>query len=127
MNSRSGFTLLEALAAILLVGVVLPVGIAAVTQATRAAAQVERRALAMRLAESQLATLVATGAWATGSTSGTFSDEVDGTGAGAFTWRFAIVDRTTGGLRELQLTVESTVLTVPAVELSTLVPTASGS
>ena len=85
--NRRGFTLLEALIAIVLVAVVLPVGIAGISGAAHAAGQVRRNDLARRLAEGKLNQLVVTGEWQTSATSGDFDPATDGDDAAGFHWQ----------------------------------------
>jgi prepilin-type N-terminal cleavage/methylation domain-containing protein len=80
-----GFTLVEALAALLLVAIVLPVVMRGVTVASRAAASARRNTEAASLAQSKLNELVATEQWRSGYLSGRF-ESGDGDRANDYTW-----------------------------------------
>ncbi len=73
-RARRGFTLIEALAALLLVAIVLPVVMQGVSLATRAASSAKRQTQAVSLAHSKLAELIATRQWKAGALSGRFDD-----------------------------------------------------
>ena len=70
-----GFTLVEALAALVLVAIILPVAMQGITLATAAAGNARRQVEAATLAEAKLTELVATGAWQDADLSGDFGDE----------------------------------------------------
>ena len=70
-----GFTLVEVLATLVLLGIVLPVAMRGVSMAMAAAANARRTAEATMLAEAKLNELVADGTWASGSLSGDFAPE----------------------------------------------------
>lgn len=72
---RAGFTLIEVLAALLIIAIVLPTVMQGVSLCTRAATTARRRNEAGALAESMLSELVATNQWQTGQLSGTFGDD----------------------------------------------------
>jgi len=74
-GTRKAFTLVEVLAALLLIAIVLPVVMQGISLATNAASNAKRRTEAAGLAESKLAEIVATRAWQTGSLSGDFSPD----------------------------------------------------
>jgi type II secretory pathway pseudopilin PulG len=83
MNRRSrrgerGFTLAEALAAMLFLAIVLPPAVLAFQVAARAAVSAERLRIAGDLAESKLTELVLTGGWRTGSDAGDFEPDYPG-------------------------------------------------
>jgi len=75
MNTRKGFTLIEVLAALLLIAIVLPVVMQGLSLASAAAGSARRRTEAAGLAESKLNELVATGSWQTGNVSGDFAPD----------------------------------------------------
>jgi prepilin-type N-terminal cleavage/methylation domain-containing protein len=72
---RRGFTLVEVLATLVLLGIVLPVAMRGVSMAMAAAAHARHTAEATTLAEAKLNELVADGTWASGSLSGDFSPD----------------------------------------------------
>jgi general secretion pathway protein I len=60
IQSRRGFTLLEVLATLLLIGIILPAVVGAVSSATAAAGEAKRKVEAVSLAQSKLAEMQAT-------------------------------------------------------------------
>ena len=75
MKRRHGFTLVEVLATLVLLGIVLPIAMRGVSTAMQAASKAKRTAEATSLAETKLNELVADGTWASGSQSGDFAPE----------------------------------------------------
>ena len=69
------FTLVEVLAALLLIAIVLPVVMKGVSLATATASTAKRRTEASGLAESKLNELIATGTWQNGNLAGDFSPD----------------------------------------------------
>ena len=84
-GTRRGFTLVEALAALLLVAIVLPVVMRGVSVAARAASSARRNTEAASLAQSKLNELVATQQWRSGYLAGQF-DTDDGDNASDYSW-----------------------------------------
>ncbi|MDB5289309.1 MAG: type secretion system protein [Phycisphaerales bacterium] len=78
---RRGFTLVEVLAATLLVGITLPVIMRGIDMSLTLASMTRHRSEAGALAESKLNDLVAEGTWQSGSLSGDF-----GTDSPEYTW-----------------------------------------
>jgi len=72
---RRGFTLIEVLAAMLLIVLVLPVVMKGMSMATSAAARAKHRTEAIGLAQSKMHELLGTGDWQSGSFSGDFSPD----------------------------------------------------
>src|SRR6266487_2607745 len=85
-NSRSrAFTLVEVLAAMVLLAIVLPVAMKGISIATRAAAVSKHRTIAAQLGSSKLQEIIATGQWETTTNlSGDFTAE--GTEYYEYTW-----------------------------------------
>ena len=83
---RAAFTLVEVLAALLLVAIVLPVVMQGISLATGAASAAKRRTEAASLAQSKLAELVGTEGWSGRILSGQF-DLLDGDDAEDYAWR----------------------------------------
>ena len=73
--ARRGFTLIEVLAALLLMEVVLPVVMNGVSISTRAAGVARHRDEASGLARAKLSELVVTGLWQNGNLAGDFSPD----------------------------------------------------
>jgi prepilin-type N-terminal cleavage/methylation domain-containing protein len=80
-----GFTLVEALAALLLIAIVLPVVMRGVSVAARAASSARRNTEAASLAQSKLNELLATQEWKAGYLAGQF-DSDDGDNAYDYSW-----------------------------------------
>jgi prepilin-type N-terminal cleavage/methylation domain-containing protein len=73
--ARRAFTLVEVLATLLLISIILPVAMKAVSVSTQTAAMARRRTEAGGLAEAKLAELVATAEWQGGVLSGDFGSD----------------------------------------------------
>jgi type II secretion system protein I len=99
--SRRGFTLIEVLASLLLMAIVIPVAMHAMTLATRAGVLGQRKAAAMRVADRVLNDLIATGQAFQASTSGTTAE-----GDATFAW--TLESQTWSEDAMLQLTVRVT-------------------
>ena len=70
-----GFTLIEVLATLVLLGIVMPVAMRGVSLALAASSTARRTAEAASLAEMKLNELIADGTWQTGSAGGDFADQ----------------------------------------------------
>ena len=86
-GSAGGFTLIEVLAAMLLIGIVLPVVMQGVMAATRAGSDAHRRTEAATLAQSKLQELTVTGQWDGGTLSGDFGADWP-----AYRWQATVAD-----------------------------------
>jgi prepilin-type N-terminal cleavage/methylation domain-containing protein len=78
LGARAGFTLVEVLATLALIGIVIPVSMRGVTLAVQAASHAKHQAAAATLAESKLSELVAQGDWSFGAGSGDFGTDWPG-------------------------------------------------
>ena len=105
MKLRAAFTLLEALIAIVVVAVVLPVALAGVSAALRGANQVKYQDLALRVAQSRVAALVADGSWQKSGTAGTCDPSVDGQDAVGMRWQMVVANWRDPTVRTLRFTV----------------------
>ncbi len=74
---RAGFTLVEVLATLVLIGIVVPVAMRGVSVALAAASTARRTAEAASLAEMKLNELIVDGTWQTSGTTGDFPDYPD--------------------------------------------------
>lgn len=93
-NQRGGgFTLIEVLAALLLVSIVLPVAMKGVAAATATATTAKRRNEAAPLAQSKLDEILATQAWSTGGMSGDFGPDWSD-----YTWSAELVQWSPNGM-----------------------------
>jgi hypothetical protein len=88
------------LAALLLVGIALPVIMQGFSIATRVGSTAKRRTEAAALADAKLTELVATAQWQTGVQSGDFSPDWP-----AYTWSAQIQPWSDSGVDELDLTI----------------------
>jgi prepilin-type N-terminal cleavage/methylation domain-containing protein len=78
VGSARGFTLVEALATLVLVAIVLPVTLRGITLALSMGSTSARRTEAIMLAESKLSELLATGAWEGSALEGDFTTSPSG-------------------------------------------------
>lgn len=105
ITSRArAFTLIEALAALMLVAIVLPFVMRGITLSASSAAHTDRQATAMMLAQTQMEEAILSEAWTFGSAEGEF-DETYGDGAERYTWTLTDEDWQSTDFRELTLTV----------------------
>ena len=112
-----GFTLIEALATLVLVTIILPPAMHGISVAANAASQALRRMEAAVLAEAKLAELVATGGWQGSELSGDWEPDTPG-----YQWTAEVDDWTDDRLRELTVRVEWTARGAQrSVSLTTLV------
>lgn len=100
-RERAGaFTLVEALATLVLMAIILPVAMRGISLALAAAGEAKRQAEAASLAESKLAELRATGAWKGSDLAGDFGDEHPN-----YKWKAAVENRDGASLWELEVAV----------------------
>ena len=103
MNARRGFTLIEVLAALLLVAIVIPVVMQGFSVATNAASSAKRRSEAATLAASKLDEITATGDWKLGLLAGDFSPDHP-----EYTWDASLDAWDSSTLQQLTLRVKWT-------------------
>jgi general secretion pathway protein I len=117
-----GFTLAEALAALLLVAIVLPVAMNGVSLGVHAARDARRRLQAASLAQSKLSELVATAAWQGSQLQGDFAvEQVPG-----YTWEAVVEEWEEPGMKQLSVVVRWQVNDSPQqISVATLVPAES--
>lgn len=96
----SGFTLMEILAALLLIGLVLPVVMKGVSIAHILASDSTRRYEAINLAELKLDEILLEEEWDNSSASGSFDDEYN-----QYQWIMETSGRTVAGLKQIDLSV----------------------
>ena len=99
-RARMGFTLIEVLAALALIGVVLPVIMQGFSIANHLAGAAKERSEASALAESKLNELVATGDWNLGLLNGDFAPERPN-----FRWKAEVKNWDSSTLQELDVHV----------------------
>ncbi len=104
-SSTTGFTLVEALIAIVLVAAVLPVALAAISHVTQSVSRLQKQAIAQRLADSRLATWLLDGSWQTAPASGDFTPGTDGDDVVGFHWQITVSAWRDPTVQQLHLTV----------------------
>jgi general secretion pathway protein I len=101
---RRGFTLIEVLAAVMLMALVLPAVMRGISMADKAADDARHRTEAAGLAQTELAEIVATQSWQTGDQTGDFSPDWP-----AYSWKSAVApwvgDTSGAGIQQIDLTV----------------------
>ncbi len=90
-NPGRAFTLVEVLAAMLLIAIVLPAAMKGISLATVAASDAKRRTEAVGLAQAKLGELLATGSYQSGNQSGDFPAQWPG-----YRWESTLSDYTAG-------------------------------
>lgn len=105
MSKRGAFTLIEALVAIALVAVVLPVALAAISDGARTVERARRLDLARRVAETRLARMLADGSWLTAATAGDCDPAADGEDAAGLRWQLAVSTWRDPTVRRIQVVV----------------------
>ena len=95
-----GFTLVEVLAALVLIGIVLPVVMHGISLASSLSSVAKRKAEAVILAQSKLDELRVTQSWLNGNLNGDFADDHP-----EYRWVAEVKDWDDSTLKELDLTV----------------------
>lgn len=112
-TDRRAFTLMEALAVLVFIGIVIPAILGAVSMATRAASSTTHRIEATLLAEAKLEEILATASWKDGAAEGEFLRSASGellrddraTNPPAYRWQLIREDGPDVTLRQLRLRV----------------------
>ena len=118
-GGRQAFTLVEALATLVLIAIILPVAMKGISLATSTAGLAKQRMEAAALAETTLAETMATGAWQDGDVNGDFEPDAAG-----YRWAVEVQDWEATTLKQVTVRVEWTARgTDRSVTLSTLVYT----
>lgn len=99
-RGTGGFTFVEILAAMVFLGILMPVVIGALLLSNRASEVAERSGVAAQLAENRLAELQLADAWTTAGASGDFAADHPG-----YRWELTKTDWQAGTMTELQLSV----------------------
>ncbi len=99
-STRRGFTFVEVLAAMVFLGILIPVVISALLVSNRAAVVAERSTIAMQLGENRLSELMLQDAWTTAESRGDFGQEWPG-----YRWELKRQDWQSGAMTELTLDV----------------------
>jgi type II secretion system protein I len=95
-----GFTLIEVLAALLLMAIVIPVALQAISTASRAGTLGQRKAAAMRVAERMIDELIVTGQTSQNTASGTTDD-----GDMTYTWSMQTTSWTEDSMTQMTVKV----------------------
>ncbi len=103
--SSRGFTLLEVLAALLLVAIVLPVVMGAIDTSTHIGGLAHDRAEAALLAENKLNEVLLDQSWQFGDASGAFGDDTDDPAAKRYIWDLHVEQWQDPTVRMLTLTI----------------------
>ena len=98
--ARAGFTFVEVLAAMVFLGILMPVVISALLTANRAAVIAERGMIAAQLGENKLGELMLGDAWSSAATSGNFGKKGNG-----YRWLLSKNSWQSGEMTELTLNV----------------------
>lgn len=99
-SARAAFTFVEVLAAMVFLGILMPVVISALLTANRAAVAAERSTIAAQLGENKLGELMLGNAWSSANASGEFGTEWKG-----YRWQLSKPSWQTGEMTELTLDV----------------------
>ena len=97
---RAGFTFVELLATVVLIGTIMPVAMRTIALCTRLAGQSRREIEAVSLASTKLAELVASKDWATGGKAGNFGADWPG-----YEWSAEVSSWTESTVRQLDVEV----------------------
>ncbi|NJL31768.1 MAG: type II secretion system protein [Phycisphaerales bacterium] len=100
-SRAGGYSLVEVLAALLVVGIVLPVAMQGISLAASLGSQAQRRREATGLAQMKLQELVVTGAWQQGSLAGDFAELGPG-----YQWQAVVEDWQEESIRQLSVQVQ---------------------
>lgn len=103
--SSRGFTLLEVLAALLLIAVVLPVIMGAINTSTHVGGLARDRAEAAMLAENRLNEILIDQSWQFGDDTGGFEADTDDPAAARYTWELQVQQWQDPSVRRLTMTV----------------------
>jgi len=102
----AAFTLLEVLAALMLLAIVLPVVLRGISMATQLAAHTRFRDQAVTLCEARLAEVIANQEWQDGDAVGDFSDEeLWGPDASRYVWEQEVDDWETSSIKQVTVHV----------------------
>lgn len=99
-SRHNGFTFVEVLAALVFLGILIPVVVSALTVSNRAAVVAERSTIAMQLGENRLSELMLADAWTTAESRGDFGQDWPG-----YRWELKRQDWQSGAMTELTLDV----------------------
>jgi prepilin-type N-terminal cleavage/methylation domain-containing protein len=99
-RARSGFTLVEVLASLALVGIILPTTLAGISLAMSLMDEARELSEIATLTAGKLDEIVVTGDWQTGETEGDFGEEWQ-----KYRWQKEVIEWEEASMREVRLTV----------------------
>ncbi len=121
LRARAGFTLIEVLASLFLIGLVVPVALGGISLAVGLASSAKHQREAATLAASKLAEMTATGSWQLGDATGDFAPDWPD-----YRWDVFVSDWQDPLLNIVEVRVRWTAKgTEHSVSLTTLVPSGS--
>jgi type II secretory pathway pseudopilin PulG len=103
-GAKRAFTFVEVLAAMVFLGLVIPVVVSALTISNRAGVAAERESVAVQLAENRLSELMLSNEWTSAGARGDFGVDWPG-----YRWELAKKDWQSGAMTELTVSVFYTV------------------
>lgn len=98
-DRAAGFTFVELLATVVLLGIIMPVAMRTIGLCTRLAGQSRQRMEAASLASIKMTELIAAGDWETGARSGEFADWP------TYRWTVDVLNWTESTVRQIDVTV----------------------
>jgi type II secretory pathway pseudopilin PulG len=117
IRTKRGFTFVEVLAAMVFLGLVIPVVVSALTISNRAGVAAERESIAAQLAQNRMSELTIGNEWTSASSRGDFGVDWPG-----YRWELTKSDWQSGAMTELTVAVIYTVQgSEREVRISTLV------
>ena len=99
-----GISLVESLIAIILVALVMPIALGAISSSMRHSSAASKRQHASVLADMQLNRVIVQDLWQSGDQAGVFGEE-DGTGASGYSWSLEVSTWQTTTLKQLDLII----------------------
>ena len=99
-SPSGGFTFIELLVTVALLGIIMPVAMRSISVCTRLGGQSRRQMEAASLAKTKLSELIVTGDWENGNQQGEFEDDWS-----EYTWSATVTNWTDSLVRQIELTV----------------------
>lgn len=120
-QQRVGFTLIESLAAIMLIAMIVPVALSGISQGLRTTSQMQKQQLAMQYAQQFMDYLIHSGDWSISGASGQLDVDTYGAEAANFSWQLSVESWRDPQVRHVQLSVRWSDKESDLVSLDTLV------
>ena len=118
---RAGFTLIESLAAIMLIAMIVPVALSGISHGLRSTSGMHKQQLAMHYAQQYMDYLIHSGDWSVSAASGQFDRDTYGAQAADYSWQLSVESWRDPQVRHLQLIVRWSEREADQVSLDTLV------